>query len=152
MKKVFIGLFAALLIASNFLAISAFAQYGPGNPVYQSWLSYGNITVNPTIAVTSTVVQLPAAAVSGTTGGAGLTAKFCNLATAGADIYLTFGTANTVTAAANSGARLAFGTCGAFNLQPFAGVHYTYMAGICVGPACSAQIYVETGVGTPKLR
>ena len=151
MKNIFLGLLAALFIASNFLAIPAFAQYGPGNPVYQSWLSYGNITVNPSVAVTSAAIQLPAASVTGTTGSPGLTAKICNLSTSGADVWLAFGTANTVTAVAGAGAWLPVGKCGAFNLQPFVATHYTWMAAICVG-ACPASIYVETGVGTPNLR
>ena len=142
---------AIAFIASHFLPISAHAQYGGGAPTYQSWTSFGNITVNPTVAVTSAAIQLPAAGVTGTTGSAGLTAKICNLGTVGADMWLAFGTANTVTAVAGSGAWLPFGTCGAFNLQPFVATHYTWMAAICVGPACSAPIYVETGVGTPNL-
>lgn len=150
MSKFSLKLLAILLIASSFLPISARAQYGAGNPVYQSWTSYGIITANPTVAVTSTPIQLPPA-VSGTTGAAGLTAKICNLGTAGADIWLSFGVANTVIASAGAGSWLPFGACGAFNLQPFAATHYTWMAGICVGPACGAQIYVETGVGTPNL-
>ena len=142
-------LLAGLLLA--LFSNAAFCQYGGGNPVYQSWTSFGNITSNPAIAVTSTPVQLPPAS-SGTTGSAGLTAKICNLASAGADVYLTFGLANTVIASANSGTWLPAGQCGAFNLQPFVSTHYTWMAGICVGPNCSASLYVETGIGTPNLR
>jgi hypothetical protein len=151
MGKTFLKFLAAFLIASNFLSLPAYCQYGAGSPVYQSWTSFGNITTKPTVSSVSAAIQLPPAA-SGTTGSAGLTAKICNLGTVGADIWLSFGTANTVTAAVGSGAWLPFGACGAFNLQPFVATHYTWMAAICDGPACSTQIYVETGIGTPNLR
>ncbi len=139
---------AIFFIASNFLSISAFAQYGGGAPVYSSWTAYGNITGNPAIAATSTVVQLPPAS-SGTTGSAGLTAKICNLGTV--DVFLSFGTSSAVTAAVGAGSWLPFGTCGAFNLKPFVATQYTWLAGICNAASCSVPIYVETGIGTPNL-
>lgn len=151
MLKFVLKLLPILAIVGSFMPIPAFAQYGGGGAVYQSWTSFGNITTNPTISVTSSAIQLPASGVSGTTGAPGLVAKICNLGTVGADMWLSFGTANTITASAGAGSWLPFGTCGAFNLQPFVATHYTWLAAICVGPACSAPLYIETGVGTPNL-
>jgi len=144
MRKFLYTLLGLLLIASNFISISANAQYGGGLPYYQAWTSYGRIA-NITNSATSAATLLP------TTG---LIARVCNLGVATTnDAYVAFGTANTVSVTVANGSYLKGGTCQNYNLQPFAATHYSYIATICNGTGCAAcssttcAIYVETGVG-----
>jgi len=142
MRKFLYTLLGLIFIASNIISISANAQYGGGLPSYQAWTSYGRGS-NITFSTTSAATLLP------TTG---LIARICNLGTVTVDdAYIAFGTVNTISVTAANGSWLKGGTCGNYNLQPFAATHYTYIAALCVGtctcssPAC--QLYVETGIG-----
>lgn len=144
MHKLLLKLLGLFLIASNFLSIPAFAQYGGGAAIYQAWTPFGRIA-NVSFTGTTSNAILP------TTG---LIARVCNLATAGTeDAYVAFGTANTIAATTAAGSFIKGGTCINYNLQPYAGTHYTYIAAICGGTTCSSctgpacQLYVETGVG-----
>src|SRR5271157_5386066 len=131
-KNILQSLLLSILIASNFLLFPAYGQYGPGNPTYHSWTMTGKL--NSPMAV------------SGTTGSRGLTARICNIGSG--DAYLTFGVDNTILATLNTGSWLRAGSCLPFNLQPFAGTSYSWLAAICAGTD-TASLYVETGMGVP---
>jgi hypothetical protein len=134
---------ALLLVGS----ISAYAQYGGGIATYQAWTSLGRVSSNPTIATTTTLIQLPPA-ISGTSGTRGLIARICNTNASGAgDFYLKFGLDNTVTVTVANGSWLAAGKCGNFNLQLTPSSSYPYVAMICSGTCTASTAYIETGVG-----
>ncbi len=145
MKYILQSLLLSILIASNFLLLPANAQYGPGNPTYHSWIMVGKLNSPMAVTGTTSYVQLPPA-ISGTTGSRGLTARICNVGSG--DAYLTFGVDNTVLATINTGSWLRSGSCLPYNLQPFAGTSYSYLAAITNG-ADTASLYVETGMGVP---
>ena len=145
MKYILQSLLLSILIASNFLLLPANAQYGPGGPVYSSWIMVGKLNSPMAVTGTNSYVQLPPA-ISGTTGRRGLTARICNVGSG--DAYLTFGVDNTVLATINTGSWLRSGSCLPYNLQPFAGTSYSYLAAITNG-ADTASLYVETGMGVP---
>jgi len=144
-KNILQSLLLSILIASNFLLFPAYGQYGPGNPTYHSWTMTGKLNSPMAVTGTTSNVQLPPA-ISGTTGSRGLTARICNIGSG--DAYLSFGVDNTILATLNTGSWLRAGSCLPFNLQPFAGTSYSWLAAICNGTD-TASLYVETGMGVP---
>lgn len=127
-----VALIALVGIASTFVppARPAYAQASPS--LVLNWAPSGIFSLS--VTGTSANVHLTKT---------GTSVLICNQGSA--DVYLAFGTANTLTAT-TSGNWLKSSKCQVYSLQPF-GVLFTYIAAITA--SSSATLYIETGVGTP---
>lgn len=122
------------LIAVLLPAVGARAQLGYGK-VETPWYQQGKIAGGVAVATSSAATQLPAA---------GMIAAICN--TGANDVYLAFGTNNTVTAAVTTSTWLRAGRCASYDLNPFT-TRFTWLAAIA--PGGSSTLTVETGIGNP---
>lgn len=129
---------STLLLLLTFAA-PAYAQgsgsgSGAWGRVAQTWWPQANASLAAS-AVSSNVAL-----------GAGSSAKVCN---SGAnDVYVLFGTANTVVATTASGWLIkAGGACEVFDLKPFS-TQQTYMAAIT--GASTSTVLIVTGLGSPQ--
>ena len=124
----------ALFIAA-LLAIATFAHADAPAPVYSSWQMLGRLASDISVTNTSAATALP-------TGG-GVTAEICNQGST--DAYVSFGAANTVSTTAATGAWIKASTCRAFNINPYPGTNFSYVAAITA--SSTTTLYVETGNG-----
>lgn len=124
---------AGALIALFALA-PAFAQVGYGK-VESPWFQQGKISAGISVSASSSPTALPSA---------GLVAWICN--TGSTDAYLAFGRDNTVAATVNGSTWLKAGTCGNYDLLPFSGTKFSFVAAITA--TSTTTLTVETGIGS----
>lgn len=105
--------------------------------VRQPWLMLSKLASPISVTTSSAVTQLPSL---------GLALWACNTGTN--DVYLGFGTANTVSVTVATGSWLKAGTCAAYDLYP-PGVAGPYTYAAIIGSGGSTTVYVEAGVGQP---
>lgn len=131
MKKLFA---VASVFAAFLLALPAAAQVGYGK-VETPWFQQGKISGGISATGSSSATALPTA---------GLIAWICN--TGANDVYLAFGRDNTVAATVNGSSWLKAGTCGNYDLLPFSGTQFSFVAAIT--STSTSTLTVETGLGS----
>lgn len=130
MMKLFKIFAIAAAITMALLASPAMAQASQSPTI--NWAPVGIASLS--VSTSSANVAMPSI---------GPSALICNKGSA--DVYLAFGTNNTV-AATTSGFWLKASKCQVYALRPF-GTLFTYLAAITA--SSTATLYIETGLGTP---